>query len=115
MTRQEFIAKRNKQRKDGAVCALVALVIIVAPVGLMAWLEPRRSALPAHVWSILNFAAIALMVVGLSLVVIFPWRLKKRAGLCCPECKKSVFEMSSLVIATGRCGHCGGKVLDDAG
>ena len=114
MTRQEFITKRNKQRNVGAVCALVALVILFAPVGFMAWLEPRRSELPAHVWSVLNFAAIALVFVGLSLVVIIPWRLKKRAGLCCPECKKSVLEMSSLVIATGRCGHCGGRVLDDA-
>jgi hypothetical protein len=113
-TRQEFIKKRDKQRKVGGVCGLVALVILFAPVGFMAWFEPRRDELPAHVWAVLNVVAISLMVVGLSLVCIIPLRLSKRLGLCCPECKKSVLNMSSLVIATGRCGHCGGRVLDDA-
>jgi hypothetical protein len=114
MTREEFIKTRDKQRKVGAVCGLFAMVILFAPLAFMAWLEPGRSELPAHVWTILNVAAISLMVGGLSLVCIILMRLSKRFGLCCPECKKSVLNMSSLVIATGRCGHCGGRVLDDA-
>jgi hypothetical protein len=114
MTRQEFIRKRDKQRNTAAVCSLVALVIMFAPVGFMAWLEPRRDELPAHVWTILSVTAISLMVGGLALVCIISWRLSRRLGLCCPECKKPVMQMSSLVIATGRCGHCGGRVLDEA-
>jgi hypothetical protein len=46
MTRQEFITKRAKQQKITAACSLIALVILFAPVGFMAWLEPRRGDLP---------------------------------------------------------------------
>ena len=114
MTRQEFIKRRDKQRKVGAVWGFIAFVILIGPIGFMAWLEPRREDLPVHVWTVLNVVAFSLMVAGLSLAWIMPSRLSKRLGLCCPECKKPVLGMSSLVIATGRCGHCGGRVLDDA-
>jgi len=113
MTRQEFINIRATQRKTAAVCSVVALIFLFAPAGLMAWLEPSRSELPAHIWTILHYTAITLMVGGALLAVIIPWKSSKRLGFCCPECKKSVLNMSSLVIATGKCGHCGGRVLDD--
>jgi hypothetical protein len=114
MTRLEFIAKRDKLRKLALICGLVGLVGFIAPVCFMSWLEPRREDLPAHLWSVLNFAALAIWFVGMTAFFIIQWRLTKRAGHCCPACKKSVIEMSSVVIATGRCGHCGAKVLDDA-
>ena len=114
LTRQEFIKRRDKQHKVGAICGVACLVILLGPLAFMAWLEPRHGELPAHVWPILNVAAVSVMVIGFLLACSIPLRLSKRFGLCCPECKKSVLSMSSLVIATGRCGHCGGIVLDDA-
>ena len=114
MTRQEFIKNRDKQRKTGIVSSLAMLVCLFAPVVFMAWLEPRRSELPEHAWTISNVAAITVMVVGILSSFIIQMRLTKRLGFNCPECKKSVFGMSALVIATGRCGHCGARVLDDA-
>ena len=114
MTRQQFIQSRNRYRNAAAIGALVWVVLFFGPVGLMAWLEPNRGELPKHLWLVLNIGAFAIMVAALSFVWIRTSRLPKRFGLRCPECKKPVVGMSSLVIATGRCGHCGGKVLDEA-
>jgi hypothetical protein len=114
MTRKEFIQRGDKQRKVSALWALVALAMLIGPIGFMAWLEPRHGDWPTYIWTILHVVMIVLMVAGVTSSFIIPSRLSKRLGLCCPECKKPLLAMSALVIATGRCGHCGGRVLDDA-
>src|SRR6266404_5076613 len=114
MTRQQFIQSRNRYRIEAAIGALVWVVLFFGPIGLMAWLEPSRGGLSAPVWRALSVGALAVMVASLSLVWIRTLRLTKRLGLRCPERKKPVIGMASLVIATGRCGHCEGKVLDEA-
>ena len=114
ITRQEFIERRDKQRKISGIWSIVLLLLMFGPVCFMAWLEPRRHDLPAHVWTFLSYTTIFLIFGVLASIYINTWRLTRRFGVCCPECKKSVMQMQALVIATGRCGHCGGRVLDDA-
>ena len=113
MTRQEFIQSRNRYRNAAAFSALIWVILFFGPIGFMAWLEPNRGELPVTIWRALNLGAFVIMAAALAFVWIRSSRLIKRFGLCCPECKKPVVGMSSLVIATGRCGHCGGKVLND--
>jgi hypothetical protein len=114
MTRQQFIQGRNRYRNAAAIGAVIWVVMFFGPVGFMAWLEPNRGELPPHVWLVLNVCAFAVMAAAWSFILIRTSRLTKRFGLQCPECKKPLFGMSSVVIASGRCGHCGGRVLDDA-
>jgi len=113
MTRQEFIKNTNRYRNAVTVSALVALVCLFVPVGFMAWLDPNRSELPHHVWTILNIAAFVVIAAGYAFMFVRMSRLSKPLGLCCPQCKKSVVQMSAVVIATGKCGHCGARVLDE--
>jgi hypothetical protein len=41
-------------------------------------------------------------------------RRRRELGLLCPHCKKDFLGISyQFVVASGRCGHCGGVVLDD--
>jgi len=114
MTRQQFIQGRNRCRNSLAIGTLVWAVLFFGPAGLMSWLEPRRGDLPSHIWLGLNICAFSIMAASLLFVWIRTLRLNKRFGLQCPECKKPLLGTSSIVISSGRCGHCGGKVLDDA-
>jgi hypothetical protein len=113
MTRQEFIQNRNRYRNAVAVVVLIFVFLFWGTIFLMAWLQQNRSDSLMNIWPALNVGAFAIMVAAFSFLWIRTSRLITRFGLRCPECKKPVFGMSRLVIATGRCGHCGGKVLDD--
>jgi len=61
------------------------------------------------------------MIVMLALCSIFlvsfgvihqPRRTRERLGLNCPSCGNALVQLSAqIVVATGRCGFCGGQVL----
>ena len=52
----------------------------------------------------------AIMFYGL---VEYPKHRLRQLGLRCPNCNKQLVGLSSqVVVATGRCGFCGGQVLN---
>jgi hypothetical protein len=47
-------------------------------------------------------------------VARWPKRRMKSLGVICPHCRKALVGLNSqVVIATGKCGFCGDKVLED--
>ena len=51
---------------------------------------------------------------GGILVVWLNIRRQKQMGACCPKCRARFYRKSAdIVIATGKCEHCGELILDD--
>ena len=114
MTRQEFIECRDRYRRTVAPWGLVALCVFVGTIALMAHIEPKCESWPTPIWLGMNVGAVALMVGAVSTAVIKEARLARRLGISCPHCRRRLTMMMALVVASGRCGNCGAKVLDDA-
>ena len=114
MTLHEFITKRNRYRNATALTSLAAFGVFMGTAFLMTQLEPQRDRWPRASWIAMCVAAGVILVAAFPLMWFAASKLATRFGMRCPHCTKVVDRMSSLVIATGKCGRCGGRVLDDA-
>ena len=102
----------RKLERWWAVFFLVLLLIAFIP---FCWMESRVNRTGFDTWCIfigaIDFSLFVITVLYISRL------LKKRLrdlGLLCPNCGKQITALSSqVVIATGKCGHCGGRVLVD--
>lgn len=91
---------------------LVAVVIVVG-LGLMVRIIKLIDSWPTPI----GLSTVAFLVFcvfgGIPLLGWYTHRLAQKLGMDCPHCRKSIAGMSALVIATGKCGHCGETVLID--
>lgn len=116
MSRQEFIARQQVARQEENREAIVTLVLFFglllgnAPVVL--WIEER--------WSAGWIRALHVVVCIAFLLAVMLWAMRtsrrraKKYGMLCPGCRKFLYGMAGqLVIAAGRCGYCGVRVLEE--
>ena len=113
MTRQEFIklvkADVNAQLRQVAVL----MVVIISFGAVVGWVIRR--------WEneIINRSPILLWIlVGLTacffVTAMFAIRFSNQLLLKCPHCRKLLGGFSSqVVVASGNCGYCGQRIIDE--
>jgi len=116
MTLEQFKAAQRASWKLEWITVLIffAAIIVAASVGtpLARHVEEHGLDLPT-----LLLLLVAVVVIGIpTAYCLGPWHSRKirQLGLLCPHCQKPLIgHMSSqVVVATGNCGFCGGRVLD---
>ena len=100
---------RRRERKDGALLALVSVALGFGQLGLLRWLESRFP----HRTAVAIGGTVFLLYLGLVLFLL--WRLQhhKRVGAPrCPQCGRALQGVAERIAgATGRCDACGGQVV----
>jgi ribosomal protein S27AE len=103
-------ARKDVERREGRVLAVVAVGGALAQLGFIRWVEPRL----VHRQAVLAEAIVFL--VYLTLVGWLLWRMQRRiraTRIRCPRCGVLLGDVSErLAVATGRCDSCGGQVME---
>jgi hypothetical protein len=113
MTRQEFIRRSQSFRNRSAVGALGILALMIGSLILGSRIVDGCRDRPGFRTTLLGIS-IFLFLASAPAMVIYMRRLEKRMGLTCPHCHKGIAGISTVVIATANCGHCGETVFDAA-
>lgn len=78
------------------------------------YLNPEIERLSPRVQAIIFMGALLSFVFTMPLALWLITREQRRLGLMCPQCQKLMMgTVGMFVMTTGRCGHCGHKVLTD--
>ena len=113
MTQQELINCRKRYLRAAAIPCASAIVAIPAIALVMSRWEGHHADWPPGFW----LAAIVLVIVVFVALFWFVFtherRVASRCGLRCPHCKKTFVGVTNRVLASGRCVHCGERILDD--
>lgn len=114
MTRSEFIVSLKADRR-AQVLQSIALVVAMAFLGVSSLLLARLTGADQGE----NTGRFALLLVcagAVALVsVVLAFRKLGRAMARCPHCRAYLGGLcSQVVIACGRCGGCGARLLEDA-
>jgi hypothetical protein len=113
MTLDEFKAGQrtyNKVLLKIVAYFFLGMVLSVPVISFGDQLEERQRMTASHC---LMVALLITWIVGFIALHRYDRREKLRLGLLCPHCQKPLLQFSSqIVVATGRCGHCGTQVLD---
>jgi DNA-directed RNA polymerase subunit RPC12/RpoP len=100
MSKQEFIERQQRMNSVWRAWVLLYMLGTMAFIAIFVILE-----------------AFPLIVVPLFAIPFLFWviaRNEKQIGIRCPHCGKSLWAKNSqIVIATGNCGHCGERILND--
>jgi len=116
MTKQEFITQH--QRQESELNRRLGRWMMVLFVGILAMIplgdRIEKSELnETWVKGVLVSVFVGLLA-GLGALAWYVVRLQKRHSHHCPHCRKPFIGLAAnIVIATGNCGDCGGKVFDD--
>jgi hypothetical protein len=114
MTLNEFKTAIQMYRKRELRSALLFLLGLIGLGFPASYVEERAKTVGFDIWNIL------VLVIGFSLfgglmfysMARLPQKYIKRLGLVCPACQKQLLGFSSqIVVATGKCGHCGSQFL----
>ncbi len=113
-TREEFdqqlAAAKLVSRQHGRVLALTSVGLGLAQLVFLRWAEGHLARGPRLAIAGIAFLAYAALIGALL------WRLERRLGRVrptCPQCGVALKGMSERVAAaTGKCGSCGGWILD---
>jgi len=106
MTKDQFIVNQRALKRFGLTIGLL-FIAGLALFGL--W----GSHLPGGTSPLFKVSFCIYLFVGSILVVWLNFRRQKQLGACCPRCQKRFHENSArIVIATGKCGYCGERILD---
>ena len=112
-TRQEFLRRQeayNRQSNKEGIFFMVVMFLFFAvnwPLALYLDKQVARGSLFYWLW----FSCFFLFFVCMGVAVLwFARRNLKRHGLLCPFCSKQLHR--SIVVTTGRCGHCGERVVE---
>ncbi len=109
-------AEAAARRRELTIIAAAASWVVAALVGV--WLS-ERAIRPA--WGT-RFGPDATEGVGIAVMLVFfpilfggllleSRHVRRDPRLACPRCGRSLKGMSTLVVATGSCGHCGRRIL----
>ena len=114
MTLNEFKTALRTYRKQELRALLFFMVGMVGLTLPASFIEERAKTMGFDIWCIL------VAVIGFSLVggLMFysaarlPQKCMRRLGLVCPTCQKPLVGITAqIVVATGKCGYCGGQYL----
>jgi hypothetical protein len=111
MTRQELIERfqrRTKRVNRWGRIYMISLLAMVVLVGLLCAAVPREM---RETVILISFAVSYVTTLGLALSIRLTVR---QAGLVCPHCR-TLFSgtLGQIVVASGRCGKCGGRIVDE--
>ena len=111
MTRLKFAETvKRQQRQDSlfwGIWTTVFFSLLVINIPVMK-LIPENYSL---VYRLLFFAFLFVIIV---LTILIVRQRARRAGICCSSCQKPLSSSGiELAIATGNCGFCGQKFLED--
>jgi hypothetical protein len=116
MTRDQFLsrlAEHDKDLKAGEWARVLSLLVyLIVSCGVL------TSFAAVHEKSVFvpigGLAILGVMFGGLILMDRRVKTLAKRHGLLCPKCGLRLTRIAAqIVVASGRCGKCGSKLLDD--
>jgi DNA-directed RNA polymerase subunit RPC12/RpoP len=118
MTKLEFTSKRAAIKKYGKRRAWVWLLGMIVGGLLWSLICHDRANYYEHVAHDTDplFATlfISYMVGGIALIIWLQFRHERKLGYFCPHCHKRFLKPHlDAVMATGKCGRCGGQILDE--
>jgi uncharacterized membrane protein YhhN len=112
MMRAEFIklSQSDQRTQNRWSLAFIAGFAVFSLIGC--WFAPRLE----FDWSkSLDWSAFLAFVVVSVLCLVWLARRSSRNELRCPHCRKGLQAFAvQIVIASGRCGFCGGRILEHA-
>jgi len=72
------------------------------------------SVIPPAMETVLGVALIAVMLAAVFALMLGLLRSMRRSGLVCPHCHALLTkDLWPVAVASGRCGRCGGQMVDD--
>lgn len=119
MTRAAFLERTHRYSRAQGAAGLVFVIIFAVSCLLgvssyeaqddvaILWGQYAADVAPA-------VAAGAPLLLGLVIVTIASVAGTKRHRIDCPHCEATLVHSTSIVIASGNCPRCGGRVIDDA-
>jgi uncharacterized membrane protein len=115
MTRDELVKKSQEiQRRANLFLLPVIICPVVVAVFVIGLADPLKKMLSHRAANIIFIAGVIGMYVILFVAAGFAKRRRKRLECVCPQCKKDLsVPLIQLAIASGRCGKCGGIILED--
>jgi DNA-directed RNA polymerase subunit RPC12/RpoP len=116
MTKQELITRQQVWKRKAGLESAGWVVIVFALLAGFVQLKNHVEARFHASWVDPVFAISFFVILGgnLLFVVWFGKRQFKRYGVACPHCGGPLAGRSGeVVVATGNCGRCGERILDD--
>ena len=115
MKRGELVKNRERYLKLAAAPCFTAIALVpVVGLVLSRW-EGHHSDWPYGLSALTNVLAVAIICVLFVFVAWYERRAAARYGVRCPRCGKVFVGLVTRVLATGKCVHCGERMLDDVG
>jgi hypothetical protein len=115
MTRRQLATAQSSTRSRVALLYLVPFV--VWPVSIAVYCHFERVLLeslsaPVH-WMLILGVILGWGVLFMPVDYLVR-RFRRKRGLCCPECGDIMVGTAGMIVmATGRCGRCGCRVIED--
>jgi hypothetical protein len=114
MTRAELVLKSETIQKSAKRMVLPLLVYVLLLAGFLWWANFHKDIFSESTIGFVGITGFLGIYVILIVTALFATKRKKSFGCVCPNCKKDLLAgMLRLAIASGRCGYCGGIVVDD--
>jgi hypothetical protein len=117
MTLKEFISRKQAWQASTSKVVVTGTLILFGLIFLISWLEHHLVVLGYPLWLDKVFVCLLMLlsVCVIPLLKRFMTRQFEQFGVMCPKCGKPlVGRNSGILVATGKCGECGAKVLNDA-
>jgi DNA-directed RNA polymerase subunit RPC12/RpoP len=112
VSREEFLLRHRVGRRQGYLWLLAGLVpCLVYWAPLFIW---KRDLIPGLSSTASTILFTCVLVWMLAVALYYQQVILKKLGLSCSDCgKKYIGQSYEIVMASGRCGGCGKKVLND--
>jgi hypothetical protein len=108
MTKSDFISRQTALKSYALKLAMTHLAGLAC---FILWPEKKG---PDGLDHLFVFCFFSYLFVGICLVAWLQIRRQRQLRACCPKCKKRFGPKSAqVVLATGKCGSCGERILDD--
>ena len=114
MTRAELILKSEALQKSGKKVFVPLLAYLLLLMAFVWWANFHKNIVPEKTTGVIFLGGFIGMYLVLFATAAIMAKRSKRFGCACPNCKKELRTISlRIAIASGRCGYCGGIVVED--
>jgi len=114
MTRAELVIKSEAIQKSAKRNFLPLLAYVVLLAGFLWWVNFHKDIVSGKMIQIIGGVGFVGIYVFAIITALVAGKRRKQFGCACPNCKRElVAGLLRVAIASGRCGYCGGVVVDD--